>query len=171
MPNPPIRPLGGLDPWATTQALEQLPRDYTPMTGPIVGRAAGGGLGAGGGLLPGQMAPDVQTIRDPHRYARLSGSARLPVGTASGLVLGAPPTWRNFLVVRNLSAAANIFLDFGIAADVTRTPIRLIPDAMLFFTDVVPQDDMFAVADAAGGVIGLSFSNVNYSIPNSLSGV
>lgn len=167
MPMPPVVPLPGLVPWSQPQSLDQLPRDFTPAAGPLVGRS----VGPVRGLAPGEQSPDVQTIRDPHRYAQLSGSARLPVGTASGLVLAAPPTRRNFLIVRNVSATANIFLDFGIAADVSRTPMRLIPNAMLIFDDVVPQDDVFAVADAAGGAIGLSFSNVNYQVPNSLTGV
>lgn len=168
MSAPPIRPFPGLNPWSQPQSLDQLPRDFTPAMGPLVGRA---GAGPMGGVTPGEISPDVQTIRDPHRYARLSGSARLNVGVASSLILSSPPTFRNFLVIRNASATANVFIDFGIAADVSRTPIRLIPNAMLIFDDVVPQDDVFAIADAAGGIVGISFSNVNYSVPLSLSGV
>lgn len=164
---PPVVPLGGLTPWDQPQSLNQVPRDFVPAVGPIVGRAPM----APPQFAPGQQAADVQTIRDPHRYAILSGSARLNVGTTSGLILASPPTSRNFLVIRNVSAAANIFVDFGIAADITRTPIRLIPNAILIFDDVVPQDDVFAIADAAGGVVGISFSNVNYQVPNSISGV
>lgn len=167
MSAPPIRPFPGLTPWSQPQSLDQLPRDYTPAMGPIVGRIAPGGQP----YTPGELAPDVQSVYDAHRYARLSGSARLPVGTASGLILAAPPTRRNFLVIRNISATANVFVDFGIAADATRTPIRLIPNAILVFDDVVPQDDVFAVADAAAGVVGLSFSNVNFQVPASLTGI
>lgn len=167
MPLPPVRPLPTFDPWGQPQMLEQLPRDFVPATGPIVGRAPG----AIGALLPNQIADDVQTVRDPHRYARLSGSARLNVGIASGLILASPPTFRNFLVIRNNSAAANIYVDFGIAADINRTPIRLIPNAILIFDSVVPQDDVFAIADAGGGVVGVSFSNVNFNVPSSITGV
>jgi hypothetical protein len=162
---PPVRPLPTLEPWSQPQTLDQLPRPFAPATGPIVGR------NIAGAMQSGDLAPDVQTVRDPHRYARLSGSARLNVGIVSGLILASPSTLRNFLVIRNASATANIFVDFGISADPTRTPIRLIPNAMLIFDDVVPQDDIFAIADAAGGVVGISFSNVNFAVPLSLTGV
>lgn len=138
-----------LEPWDYPQSLPQLPRGQAPS--PVLG----------GQFLPGSGA-GAQPVRDPHHYATLSGSASLPIGTTSTLVLASPPTYRNMLLVRN-TGATNIFIDFGADADVNRTPIRLIPNAILIFDAVLPQDDVFAVSDAAGGAIGISYSNVNYT--------
>lgn len=156
---PPVEPLPTLDPWRVPQTLVARPREITPQAGPVVAaRFLGGGTGT---AMP---VDNAAPIRDPHRYARLAGSAGFPVGTAAVLVLASPPTYRNMLIVRN-TGASNIYLDFGIEADATRSPIRLIPNAMLIFDDVVPQDDVFAVGDAAVGSIGISYSNVNYNAP------
>lgn len=150
MPNPPVTPLPTLEPWGQPQTLTQSPRFDTPQNGPVVGR--------GNFAMPGANA---SPIRDPHHYALLSGSASLPVGTSSILVLASPPTYRNLIVMRNVGAT-NLYIDFGSDADPNRTPIRLVPNAMLFLDSVVPQDDVFCISDAAGGILGLSYSNVTY---------
>jgi hypothetical protein len=138
-----------LQPWDYPQSVPQLPRGQVPS--PVLGGQSLPGSGAG-----------ARPVRDPHHYATLSGSARLPVDTASVLILAAPPTYRNMLLVRN-TGATNVFIEFGTDADATRTPIRLAPNSILIFDSVVPQDDVFAVGDAAGGFVGISYSNVNYT--------
>jgi len=155
MANPPVTPLPTLEPWSQPQSIDQLPRFDTPSDGPVVGR--------GNFAMPGAGASPV---RDPHHYALLSGSASFTVGTDSTLILASPPTYRNLVVMRNIGAT-NLYIDFGINADPNRTPIRLVPNAMLFLDSVVPQDDVFCISDAVGGIIGLSYSNVTYR-PNPL---
>ena len=150
MANPPVVPLPTLEPWGVPQSLEQLPRGDTPLQGPMVGRAQYAMRGA-----------DASPVRDPHHYALLSGSASVTVGTSSILILASPPTYRNMVVMRNIGTT-NLYVDFGNSADPNRTPIRLVPNSMLIFDTVVPQDDVFCISDAAGGIIGLSYSNVTY---------
>lgn len=150
MANPPVIPLPTLEPWAQPQSLDQLPRFDTPENGPLIGR--------GNFAMPGANASPV---RDPHHYALLSGSASAVIDTTSVLILASPPTYRNLVIMRNIGTT-NLYIDFGIAADPNRTPIRLVPNAILIFDSVVPQDDVFCISDAAGGIIGLSYSNVTY---------
>lgn len=157
MANPPVSPLPTLEPWQAPQTLLQAPRLDPPSQGPMIGR--------GGFAMPGAGASPV---RDPHHYALLSGSASIVVGTSSLLILASPPTYRNMIVARNCGAT-NLYIDFGSDADPARTPIRLVPNAILIFDSVVPQDDVFCISDAAGGIIGISYSNVTYRA-NPLSG-
>jgi hypothetical protein len=151
MANPPVVPFPPLQPWGQPQTLEQWPRAAGPQAS-MVGR---GGPSA---MPTAQAAP----IRDPHHYALLNGSASFGVDTNSILILASPPTYRNFLVIRNIGAT-NLYVDFGTNADANRTPIRLVTNAILIFDSVVPQDDIFCISDAVGGIVGLSYSNVVYS--------
>lgn len=137
------------EPWNYPQSLPQLPRGNVP-SGVLGGQSL---PGSGAGAMP---------VRDPHHYATLAGSASLTVGTTSGLVLASPPTYRNLMIVRN-AGATNLYLDFGLDADINRTPLRLAPNSVLIFDVVVPQDDVFCVSDAAGGILALSYSNVSYN--------
>lgn len=80
------------------------------------------------------------------------------IGVAdSVLFLTQPSAQRNMLGFRNASAAGNIYINFGAQAD-ANSWLRLAPNDMLLFDTVVPQDDLYAIADAAGCVLAVSYS-------------
>ena len=104
-------------------------------------------------------------VEDDYHFALCNGDLQINVGTASTLVLPSPDVSRNFFVARNASATANIYLCFGNAASlpvagVGGSAIRLTPNQMLLFDVVCPQDDVFAIADAASAVVSLAFSTL-----------
>ena len=143
---PPVVPIPGtLDPWGVPQTLTQRPRLDAPQVRPI--------LGAVEPTDPGQK------IRDPWHYAMLNGSQAFPIGTQSQLVVASPPNMRNLLTARNIGTT-NLYLDFGIDASANRSVYLLVPGAVLLFDTVVPQDDVYCVSDAAGGILGIAFSNI-----------
>ncbi len=65
---------------------------------------------------------------------------------------------RNFLMMRN-NGASNIFIEFGRDASVYSV-IRLSPNQIVTFDLRVPQDDVYALSDVAGGLLSYSFSQV-----------
>lgn len=142
---PPVEPIDGLTPWGQPQSMPARPRAFEAR------RAR-------------QPGPGVVTIYDPHHYGLFNGSNPLNVPNGgSVLVLSEPTGLRNMLMFRNASVTANIYLDFGNPAGLFST-IRLTPNTMLLYDAVVPQDDVYAYADAAGAVLSYSFSNVSQGI-------
>lgn len=111
-------------------------------------------------VTPG--GPGSQTgILDPHHYARIaSGNFPVVQTAAQALFLAAPPGFRNFLVLRGLAAnAGNVYVDFNQSASVN-SPIKIEADQTYLFDEVVPQDDLYAFADAAGCFLVFAFSNI-----------
>lgn len=104
---------------------------------------------------------DALPFRDPHHYASLFEQTNVPIPNAVGglMVLAEPANKRNWIMLRNNSAAANIFIAFGQAAT-ANSVIRLTPNTMMLMDVVVPQDDMFAFADAAAGFLSFSYSTI-----------
>lgn len=102
-------------------------------------------------------------VFDPHRYARLVGEQTIAVAiVAPGTrVLTEPDTRRNMLLLRNASATANVYVSFGNEASLN-SPIILTPGQMVLFDTVVPQDDVFAFADAAAAFITVAQSVIPY---------
>lgn len=109
----------------------------------------------------GSMAPagavDTNTY-ERHRYANVV-EGNTNVGLASAQFLQEPSTRRNFLGLRNASAGggANIYIGFARDAS-TASWLVLVPGQVILFDTVVPQDDLYALADAAGGVLTYAFS-------------
>ena len=93
-------------------------------------------------------------VYDPHRYAKFSGEQFVRVSNSAPgtLILPAPDTRRNALILRNISATANIYVAFGSNAT-SSSALYLTPKTMILFDTVVPQDDVFAIADAASASI------------------
>lgn len=98
-------------------------------------------------------------VRDLHRYATLNGDLLVAVTNAAGgnLVLSAPDTLRNFLMIRNSSATANIYISFGNNASLSSV-LMLAAGTIILFDTVVPQDDVYALADAAAGFVTVAQS-------------
>lgn len=142
---PPVRPLPTLDPWGTPQTLTQRPRSDAPQVRPILGA-----------IEPPQ---DRAPISDSWHVAQLNGSSAIVVGTESLLVCASPPGQRNLFIARNIGTT-NLYLDFGQEAAANRSVFFLVSGAVLFIDTVVPQDDVYCVSDAPGGILGLAFSNI-----------
>jgi hypothetical protein len=85
------------------------------------------------------------------------------VGVASILILSevAAPALRNMLILRNASPGVtppDLFISFGVQAS-ANSSIRLTPGGILIFDIVVPQNDIYVIASAAGGTVALASSN------------
>jgi len=143
---PPVRPIAALDAWGQPQVLTARPRTDTPQVQRFIGQA------------PEPQQPPAR-ITDPWHYATLNGSQSVTVGTTSVNVIAAPPNYRNLLIFRNVGLT-NLYIDFGSEANVNRSPILLIPSTVLLLDTVVPQDDVYCISDAAGGILGYTFSNL-----------
>jgi len=90
---------------------------------------------------------------DESQWVRLNGEIVVAVPNgASILALPAPNQIRNFLGFRNSSAAANIFISYGGPASLNSW-IRLTPNTILEQDTRIPQDEIFAFADAAAGFL------------------
>jgi hypothetical protein len=164
----PVDPLATLVPWGVPQTLTQRPREEN-RGHPLVGGA--GGFAAGENfsqpLAPNQaaliQAQPSQRVQDGWRRAIVNGTILASVDTASTLVLAQSDVSRNFLIIRNTSAGANIYINFGNDATAGLSTLLLAPNGFVGFDVVVPQDDVFAIADAAGGQLAISYSTVPYS--------
>lgn len=104
-----------------------------------------------------QAVADATVIRDPHRLASLIELSAAPANGVSGLVLDQADGIRNMLLFRNASTTANIYIGFGRPAS-TLSILALAPGDIVLFDTVCPQNEIHAVADAAGGSLAIAFS-------------
>jgi len=141
---PPVVPLGTLTPWGTPGDMPTGPRITQRPRKPKAGELGG-----------------PVEIFDAHHYATINGSFVTAVTNAAPgvLVLSQPDSLRNLMLIRNSSATANLYIEFGSQATVA-SALKLAPDQIALFDTVVPQDDVYALADAAGGQISIQFSNI-----------
>lgn len=109
-----------------------------------------------GQQAPAQSVPT--TTFEKHRYASLI-EGNVSVGLTSAQFLQEPSSLRNFLGLRNASAAggANVYIGFAKDASIASWLV-LLPGQLILFDVSVPQDDLYAVADAAGGLLSYAFS-------------
>lgn len=124
-------------------------RGYTGTAGQSLIPGADGG--AGPGPVPAPVLPTE--IYDPHHYTDpLEASVTLPaVANTSVQVLLEPTTRRNYLLLRNTSAVAVMYVSFGRDAT-ANSPIRLSANQMMLLDTVVPQGDMYVMSDTASVV-------------------
>jgi hypothetical protein len=151
---PPVVPQSDLRPWEQPQTLiTRQGRSAAPVVpGALPSSLAGPGSGggnAGSGL--------TQWIAEAHRYAKLI-NLNFAVGVTSVSIIDAPVTFRNFLAFRN-TGTTNLFISFGVAAT-QQSWLRLASNTIILFDAVVPQDDIFAISDAAGGALSVAYSTV-----------
>ena len=104
--------------------------------------------------------PSEIAVSDNHHFASVVGLSVAVANGVSALFLDQPSSKRNMLMFRNTSAVANIYVEFGKNAT-TNSVIRLTPNTLMLFDVVVPQDDIYAIADAVGAVLAYSFSTYN----------
>ena len=103
--------------------------------------------------------PPAIPFRDELRY----GSAKslpLTIGIAATRVLLAPPpnTRRTLLLIVNTHATQILFVGFGDVATTLLTPINPANGA-LGFDHVVPQDDIYLIANGAATTCVLTYMN------------
>jgi hypothetical protein len=102
-------------------------------------------------------------VFEEHRYARIGGTQVFnPIATGAQvatLVLPETQNLRNFLMLRNASAAAVLYIDFDRNAD-TASVLRLTANTIVLWDTVVPQDRMTCYSDAAGGILSLWVSTI-----------
>jgi len=135
-------------------------------------------VGATPGVLPVTSAAGFGGVEIPHtappiydlaRYCVLNGSRSYPINTVSTKIIDAPATWRNFLYFRNASGAAsaiNIYVDFGVNARIDAIGIggsilRLAPNEQMLCDAGIPQDDIYAISDAAGGILVVAYGVIS----------
>lgn len=103
---------------------------------------------------------DAAPVLDAHRYAwNTSRSVTLAAAGDGVKFLEEQNVLRNFLLLRNASATANLYLDFGRQADAT-SAFLILPGQMILFDTVVPQDDLWVYTDAANGILRFAFSTL-----------
>jgi hypothetical protein len=80
------------------------------------------------------------------------------VNTASFKFLDQPIGKRNLLGFRNSSTGTqNLFIGFGGNATTTSF-LKIPPGSLLLFDTVVPQDDLYVIADASGALLSYAYS-------------
>lgn len=160
---PPVELLSDLEPWQAPQYLPGAPHNLPPrMDRP--GMRVFSPASLPGGLTPAPSDPGgpVAPVFDKHHYADLNGEQVIAVGVASVQVLAESSTKRNMLGFRNSSAGANvIFIAFGSNAT-TQSWLRLAQNEMVLLDVVVPQDEVYAISDAAAGSLTVIAGSISY---------
>ena len=106
-----------------------------------------------------QFTFDGQTInvRETYHYASLQDVA-ISVGTTSIKFLDQPIGKRNMLGFRNASTGTqNVYIGFGAQAT-TSNWLKITPGQIVLFDTVVPQDDLYVIADGASAILAYSYS-------------
>lgn len=153
---PPVRYASDMQPWEDPNYIPSGPMRETSVGSlPLPGKVPTQGSPA-----PGESA----FIADPWHLATVVSSAINPdVVTAPNPqpFLNAPSTRRNLLIARNVSTGGqNIYLEFG-KLPTKDTVLMLTPGGMLYLDTVVPQDDLYAACDVAGGRLAFGYSTIN----------
>lgn len=155
-PLPRILPLHDRMPW--NAGPQSLPVGFAP--GPDTARTVfplAGGAVSGNPQSP-LTFPKPTWEAEAHRYAYCSNLI-LPYTQNSAMVLSSPVTYRNFLALRNLSAAQTVAIQFGSAAT-ANSAIQLPPSSFILFDTVVPQDDMYLIGVAGAGDLSCVVSTI-----------
>ena len=109
---------------------------------------------------PSVLGQAASPVLDQHRYAWLGGSVAVAVPNAASIkFLDAQNALRNLLMFRNASATANIYIEFGTDANLNSTLV-IQPGQLMLMDTVVPQDDLYAYADAANAILRFSYSTL-----------
>ena len=98
--------------------------------------------------------------RDENHYAFIVSLAATMVNIGSINFLTTPQGRRNFLAIRNTSATANIYLDFGKDAT-TNSVFKIAANGTLLFDAVVPQDDLYMIGDGINASFSYNYSNIS----------
>lgn len=102
--------------------------------------------------------PSQVSVSEPYRYSSII-DLTITATQTSVKFLDAPIGRRNMLGFRNVSATSgeNIFIGFGRNAT-TASWLRLTPGTIVLFDTVVPQDDLYVIAEAGSPVLSYIYS-------------
>lgn len=143
---PPVQYVSDLLPWESPTYIPPSPHNLPVRPDPALQTTTQTSLGG-----------DTVNVREPYRYASVT-SLSVTIGTTSIKFLDQPIGKRNFLGFRNASTGGqNIYIDFNAQAT-TGSWLLVPPGTLVLFDTVVPQDDLYAIADAAGGVLAYAYS-------------
>lgn len=157
---PPVSAGPFIDAWPTVNSPQGNRPDRAAFgvgSGPM---PAMGNVSAGGAYIP----PDSASTYDLSQFVIVGGSKPFSVPQVSTLIVETPPSYRTYLHLRNASGVggANLYIEFGAnavadGAGIAGSGIRLEPNEQILWDDKIPQDDLYAIADAAGGLLVVSF--------------
>ena len=143
---PPVQWLSPLEPFSQPQYMPGSPHNLPRRPDPAVASST-----------TGMPRGESVGIHEDYRYANFVSLA-LSVGTTAIKFLDAPIGKRNFLGFRNSSTAGqNIYIDFG-AQETSSSWLALSAGQLVVFDTVVSQDDLYVIADAAGGSLSYVYS-------------
>lgn len=157
---PGVNWVGGRVPWDDGSYIPSDPQNVPNPADQLRGPAGPQFIGDAPQVsIPSQGVFD---IRDGHHYARqiislYNAAPDGSVGAASLRVILENLLKRNYLQIRNASVTANIFVAFDKEASLFST-LRLIPNQIVFFDNVVPQGDVWILADGASGFVALDYA-------------
>lgn len=110
-----------------------------------------------------ETAPSGQVVKvsNAQQFAYMI-SQQVTVNTDSVKILDQSAVTRNLLGFRNTHATIGVWIDFGSNAN-QNSWVYLPPGGTgaILFDNVVPQDDVYAVANAAGGTLTMIYSTFN----------
>ena len=142
----PVQWLNNREPWDVPQYIPGQPHNLPSRPDPAVAGSTVRDIPASG-----------LEVRESYRFASIN-TVSLTVDTTSIKFLDAPIGKRNFLGFRNASTGGqNLFVEFNSQAT-TGSWLRLTPGTIVVFDTVVSQDDLYVIADAAGGVFAYAYS-------------
>ena len=150
-----IDPVYGWEPWNSPQYLPPSPHNLPSRPDPAVMLAPQQGT-----TSDIFVSGDTVSVREVYRYASVN-SLSVAVGTTSFKFLDQPIGKRNMLGFRNASTGTQVlYVDFNAAAS-TGSWLALQPGTILLFDAVVPQDDLYVISSAAGGLLSYMYSTFN----------
>ena len=136
-------------PWSNPNFIPGAPHNLPARPDPAVA----GSSGTAGLVVPGETV----NVRENYRYASLI-TVSLTVGTTSVKFLDQPIGKRNMLGFRNASTGGqDIYIEFNGTAT-TGSWLKLTAGTLVLFDTVVPQDDLYVISSAAGGVLAYAYS-------------
>lgn len=104
-----------------------------------------------------QALPPTVLVRERHRYANVIETP-LNVETVSRTVLQQPTGLRQYLTLSNRSPGSQVlFVAFGTQASLLSS-LSLQPGQAILFDAVVPQNEVFAISDTAGGILTVAYA-------------
>ena len=144
---PPIEYLNQRDPWGVPQYLPPSPHNLPVRPEPGAAPNTTQTLGTG----------NTVDTRETYRYASVV-TVSLNVGTTSIKFLDAPIGKRNFLGFRNASTGGQVlYIEFNAQAT-TGAWLAITQGQLVLFDTVVPQDDLYVISGAAGGILAYAYS-------------
>lgn len=114
---------------------------------------------------------NANEVFDLSRFVKFAGETFYQLNSnVAVMVLAAPDVWRNGLGFRNSgpTGGPNIYISFGTPATVNSF-LRLQPNELALFDDIIPQDDCWAISDLSGaGIAAVTVvqSTIVLPVPN-----